>query len=136
MIPTEYLLPIGLVGSLNKRIIFPIAKHTADKLTGITQKESQEQWEIFDKYITKPVETITTPVESKVVETIIDTVLRKPVPSHVKPSKGISLKKDVITLGTTAIDSTWKKKNVDDKLLNQLLKARKETLGETTTGKW
>lgn len=129
MIPTEYLLPIGLVGSLNKRIIFPIAKHTADKLTGITPKESQEQW---DKYITKPVETITTPVESKVVETIID---RKPVPSHVKPSKGISLKKDVITLGTTEIDPTWKKKNVDDKLLNQLLKARKETLGETTTGK-
>lgn len=41
MIPSEYLLPIGLVGSLNKRVIFPIAKHTADYLTGISKSESE-----------------------------------------------------------------------------------------------
>lgn len=51
MIPSEYLLPFGVIGSLNKWIIFPLAMHTADYITlktGILKPEELKgQHEIF-----------------------------------------------------------------------------------------
>lgn len=71
MVPPKYLVPIGALGALNKRIIFPAAKKVASKVSTslgiLSQEEAMAQEVMFDN-LTAPINKIIDTLENSVIE--------------------------------------------------------------------
>lgn len=70
LIPGKYILGAGVVGSLNKRLIFPAAKKLATGITTglgiLTDEEAAAQEKIFDDFLS-PINDIISDLENEVI---------------------------------------------------------------------
>lgn len=73
LIPGKYILGAGVVGSLNKRVVFPAVKKAATAITTglgiLTEEEAANQEKIFDDFLA-PINDIISDLENEVISVL------------------------------------------------------------------
>ena len=70
LVPSKYLVPAGILASVNKRVVIPAAKKVASKVTTslgiLTEQQAQKQEELFDEMLF-PITKIIDNLEQQVI---------------------------------------------------------------------